>query len=225
MTGSPTPQAPSLAPRARARRSGVPVWWSLALLLALGSILVRPTDRGQHDVLEWQPALALAEPWRWWSAAWVHYSELHLLANLAGLLLVAALGWAGGVNRLSAIAWGLAWPLTHLGLLLQPALSHYGGLSGVLHAGVAVVAVALWREGPQARRRVGQALVAGLILKLLLETPWAGPLRRPPGWDIDIAPFAHLTGAIAGTLCVWVLRPWSGRRPPAPADPAPPPTP
>ena len=37
---------------------------------------------------------------------------------------------------------GLARPLTQLGLLMRPDLLHYGGLSGVLHAGVA--AAALW---------------------------------------------------------------------------------
>ena len=41
---------------------------------------------------------------------------------------------------------------------------------------------------------------------MALEAPWAGPLRRPAGWDIDIAPFSHLSGAVAGTLCAWALR-------------------
>ena len=43
----------------------------------------------------------------------------------------------------AALAWALAWPLTHLALLAEPALLRYGGLSGVLRAGAAVAAVAL----------------------------------------------------------------------------------
>ena len=129
MTGPPT----AAARPAGTRRDGLPLWAALVLLLAFGTLLARGGAPGTAAVLEWQPALAGAEPWRWWSAAWVHYSGLHLAANLAGLVLVAALGWAAAVDRAGALAWGLAWPLTHLGLCLQPSLTHYGGLSGVLH--------------------------------------------------------------------------------------------
>jgi len=200
--------APAAAPgprQASARRTGVPGWWALSILLALGAVLVKPNDVGQHAVLEWQPSLALTQPWRWWSAAWVHYSDMHLRGNLVGVLLVAGLGWAGSVRRHAAIAWGLAWPMTHLALLLQPSLEHYGGLSGVLHAGVAVAAVLLVFEPSRLKRGVGAALLAGLTLKLLAETPWAGPLRHAPGWDIAIAPFAHLAGVIAGAACAVLL--------------------
>ncbi|HEX7382930.1 MAG TPA: rhombosortase, partial [Burkholderiaceae bacterium] len=131
---------------------------------------------------------------------WVHYSALHLGANLAGCALVAALGVAARVPPRAALAWLLAWPATQLGLLLVPALGHYGGLSGVLHAGVAVVAVGLLLEGPRRRRMLGLAILAGLALKVLLEAPWAGPLAHPPGWDIATAPPAHASGLVAGTL-------------------------
>jgi len=131
----------------------------------------------------------------------VHLSPLHLVANLLGTALVAALGLAAGCGRRAALAWALAWPLTHATLLLQPALSTYGGLSGVLHAGVAVAAWQLLRGGRGAHRAVGAALAIGLLLKLGLEAPWQGPLRQVPGWDIAIAPLAHAGGAAAGWLC------------------------
>ncbi|HSW07889.1 rhombosortase [Aquabacterium sp.] len=155
--------------------------------------------------LDWQPGLAAGQPWRWWTAAFVHWSALHLGANLLGLVLVALLGAAAACRGRAVAAWLLAWPLTHLGLLLQPALRHYGGLSGVLHAGVAVAAVALLRQGARPRRWIGIALLAGLLLKVLLESPWLGPLRHVAGWDIPIAPLAHATGALAGALCGWLL--------------------
>lgn len=151
--------------------------------------------------LRWQPDRALSQPWRLVTAAWVHLSALHLGANLLGTALVAALGWAAGCGRRAASAWLLAWPLTHAGLLAQPALTAYGGLSGLLHAGVAVAAWQLLRGDHGQRRRLGVALAAGLVIKVLLEAPWQGPLRHAAGWDIAIAPLAHATGAIAGALC------------------------
>lgn len=160
---------------------------------------------------DWQPARAATEPWRWWTAAGVHWSSLHLAANGVGLVLVAALGWQAGCGRAATLAWAAAWPLTQLGLLLQPALRHYGGLSGVLHAGVAVAGCQLLAAGPGRRRWIGAALLAGLGCKLLLEAPWRGPLVASPGWDILIAPLAHVTGAAAGLLCGAVALGWLSR--------------
>jgi rhomboid family GlyGly-CTERM serine protease len=156
--------------------------------------------------LDWQPALAFSQPWRWLTAAFVHWSPLHLGANLAGLVVVAALGWQAGLPRRAAGAWALAWPLTHAALLLQPALAHYGGLSGVLHAGVAVAGLGLLRHPARRGRRIGAAVLVGLAAKIALERPWAGPLSHPAGWDIAVAPMAHVGGALAGLICgVWLL--------------------
>ena len=84
---------------------------------------------------------------------------------------------------------------------MQPALAHYGGLSGVLHAGVAVAATALLSQGTGRRRRIGLAVLAGLALKIILERPWAGALSYPQEWDIAVAPLAHAGGALAGVAC------------------------
>ena len=188
-------------------RPAAAAWWALCALAAGGALLVALA--GNPPALRWQPEQAWAQPWRWWTAAWVHLSPGHLAANLAGTALVAALGHAAGCGRRAALAWALAWPLTHGALLAQPALAFYGGLSGVLHAAVAVAALQLLRGAagagnalPAGRRRaVGALLAAGLLVKCLLEAPWAGPLRQAPGWDIAIAPLAHAAGAATGALC------------------------
>jgi rhomboid family GlyGly-CTERM serine protease len=161
---------------------------------------------GASSGIDWQPALAWREPWRWWSAAWVHYSRMHLVVNLAGAILVAALGAAAQVDSRAAPAWLLAWPLTHLGLLYNPRLEHYGGLSGVLHAGVAVVAVQLLGGATKHARWTGAAIGGALVAKVLSEAPWGAPLRHPAGWDIAVAPLAHATGLVAGALCALLLR-------------------
>jgi len=58
-------------------------------------------------------------------------------------------GWRARAPRAAAFAWFVAWPLTHLLMAvpdsahLAQSLQHYGGLSGVLHAGVVVLGLAL----------------------------------------------------------------------------------
>jgi rhomboid family GlyGly-CTERM serine protease len=179
------------------RLNGRPAWLGLCALLLAGSLLGWFVPAPFWD---WQPGRAASEPWRAWTAAFVHWSPLHLGGNLAATALVAVFGSTAQVPARTALAWALAWPLGHAGLLLQPALLHYGGLSGVLHAGVAVVLVQLLLEGAGRRRVIGAMVSVGLVVKLWLEAPWGPPLRQVPGWDIAIAPLAHLTGTLAGVL-------------------------
>jgi len=154
-----------------------------------------------RDAIDWQPALAFSQAWRAFSAVGVHYSAPHLAANLGGVLLAAGLGVVARVPARLAWAWLAAWPLTQFGLLLEPELAHYGGLSGVLHAGVAIIVTFLLITGTRAQRVVASLVLAGLVAKLLGEAPWGEALRHPAGWDIAIAPLAHTSGALAGAAC------------------------
>jgi rhomboid family GlyGly-CTERM serine protease len=173
-------------------------WLLLAALLGAGAAIGWALP---SPWIDWQPGRAPAEPWRALSAAFVHWSPRHLAANLAGLALVAALGWAARLPAAAALAWALAWPAGHALLALEPALRHYGGLSGVLHAGVAVAAAWLLLCPADGRQRaVGAAVAAVLALKIGLERPWGDVLQHPAGWDIAVAPLAHATGAAAGAL-------------------------
>ena len=131
-------------------------WLALAAALAAASVLAWWAPAW---ALDWQPALAAAEPWRAFSAAFVHWSPMHLGANLGAAAAVAAFGWAAKLPPRAALAWGVAWPLTHVGLLLRPELAHYGGLSGLLHGGVAVVVLWLLVRERGRRRAIG-AMVA-----------------------------------------------------------------
>lgn len=185
------------------------VWATLAIGLALGAVLLGPAPR---EALDWQPHLALSQPWRFWTAAWVHLSSLHLQANLLGCAAVAVFGVAAELPRRACWAWLVAWPLTHAALALQPLLLHYGGLSGVLHAGVAIASLHLVWQARGRRRAIGWTVLAGVAVKLTLERPWAGPTQVVAGWDIDIAPLAHLTGAASGLLCGAVTALISARR-------------
>jgi rhomboid family GlyGly-CTERM serine protease len=177
------------------------MWLAAAALLGLVAALAFAAFATPPAALDWQPELAASEPWRAWSAALLHLSGLHLAANLAGAALGGALGFVAAVPRRSVFAWLVAWPLTQFALLARPDLAHYAGLSGVLHAGVAVVAMHLIAAARGARRTIGFALLAALALKVASEAPWATEaLRHPAGWDIAVAPFAHAGGFVVGAV-------------------------
>src|SRR5204862_6322306 len=135
-----SPSGVSSSPEAAGPGDAGKRWIFAAALLGLGAVAALGLS---SLALDWQPARIWREPWRAWSAALVHLSVLHLAANLTGCALVGALGSVARVPRRSVTAWLVAWPLTQLALLARPDLTHYAGLSGVLHAGVAVVAVHL----------------------------------------------------------------------------------
>jgi rhomboid family GlyGly-CTERM serine protease len=193
---------------------GVLAWLTIGGLLLLPAPLLAaagtPFDLAHW--LEWHPDSAWRQPWRIWSAAWVHYSRLHLLVNAAGAVLVIALGLGARMPPHAALAWFIAWPLTHLALLSRPELAAYGGLSGVLHAGVTVVAVELIFRGAR-QRRLGLVIAVVLLLKIVSEEPWGPALRWPAGWDIAVAPFAHAAGAVAGALCALLAARLFGAQP------------
>ena len=178
------------------RGGGAAAWLGVSTLLGglgvLGGTL-------PPEMLDWQPTLALAQPWRSFSAVAVHYSDAHLRVNLVGAGIVAALGWTVRITPRCCVAWLAAWPLTHIGLLLDLQLTHYGGLSGVLHAGVAIAALHTMRSAHSRQRRIGAAIGVGLLLKVALEFPWAPHAHA--GLGITVAPLAHLSGLLAGLAC------------------------
>jgi rhomboid family GlyGly-CTERM serine protease len=193
-------------------------WVALAAfsaLMALATTLVTTLDSPPGGpawaaLLDWQPRLAWSQPWRWWTAAWVHHGNAHLAVNLAGCAVLIALGAAARLGYRWTLAWCAAWPATHLALLLQPAMTHYGGLSGVLHAGVAVTAVALVASPPEdpdrmRRRRTGWLIGAALLIKLALEKPWLAELQPAPWLGVSVAPLAHASGAACGALAAGIV--------------------
>ncbi len=173
-------------------------WLVMATLMGCGACLAGLMPAA---ALDWQPGLAASEPWRWWTSAFVHWSPAHLGANLLGVAALALFGLWVGLPGWATLCWALAWPLGHLGLWVEPQLSHFGGLSGVLHAGAAVVSVALLVAPTPPRQRAGLLLVAALCVKLLCENPAAQPagLRAAVGIpELVLATRAHAGGALAG---------------------------
>jgi rhomboid family GlyGly-CTERM serine protease len=177
-------------------------WAALAALLMAASVWSRASESWlPATLLDWQPGLAFSEPWRAFTAALVHWSDRHLVANLFAAAVVGAYGWAAQLPREQTAAWFAAWPLSHGVLLWRPELAHYGGLSGILHGGVAITCLWLLLRAKGGRRVVGALVMLGLVAKLASETPWGPALQHSQEWDIAVAPLAHTTGALAGLLC------------------------
>jgi rhomboid family GlyGly-CTERM serine protease len=177
---------------------GSPAWLLVALLLIGPALILGVLADPANSPWALHPAQGWGglHPWSLLSPAWVHASARHEWFNLIGAGLLGALGWALRVPSRAALAWLLSWPLTHALLMLDPRLGWYVGASGVLHAGLAVLIVQLWR--PQ---RGLAATLAGLLLgKVLLDVASGLPLASRAGLDVPMAPLAHLFGVLAGLL-------------------------
>lgn len=173
-------------------------WLLVCALLATGALLLFATG----DPARWTLQRERFAPWQLFTAALWHWNALHLAGNLGALAVLALLGRRAGLPARAAVAWLLAWPMTQALLLLHPALPPFGGLSGVVHAGVLIAGLHLLPR----QRWLGALLLVGLALKLLLEQPW-GPLLRPNDWwGGATLPLAHAAGALSGLLASGLCR-------------------
>ena len=181
------------------------------MLLGVASLIAWvAVDLGlSRHLLDWQPSKAWSEPWRGFTASVVHLSPMHLGGNLLALALVAWLGMAAPMPSRCTWAWLWSIPLCHLALLTQPEVLHYGGLSGVSHAGVAVVVTELLLRGRHNQQMIAAALGTGLLAKIWSESPWGPGLRIVPGWDIAVVPWGHASGVLAGVVTTLVSIAWA----------------
>ena len=243
----------------RALRIDGMAWVMLAGLLCLGAVVVTaisaegdamPATAPITRALDWQASLGLHEPWRLWTCAWVHWSGAHLAVNLAGGAVVAFVGWRARLPAAEAIAWFVAWPVTQVLMAaigqerLAAAMPHYGGLSGVLHAGVVVLGLSLaWpiararTRPPAPRSRVDTGFAATRASAIepsrITEGPWAmtemgahtvlpvSTLDQPPPQFDEERPLRERwigIAIVAGTLAKVLLEaPWDLAPRPSPA--------
>lgn len=173
----------------------------LCIALASASSAVWVLDAAW--ALAWHAGSWLHQPWVLWGASLVHLSLAHLLVNLAALAVLAVLGVFLRAGRACALAVVLAWPLGTLALACWPQVLGYGGMSGLLMAMLAVLAVHAALRGPT--RLMSLGLFAVLALKLLSEHAWSQPVAFDPNWGFNVVYAAHLTGALAGAGCALVV--------------------
>lgn len=186
------------------RPLGPLAWTGVALALGLPALLGLLPGHWPPEAWALHPSAGLPQsPLNFWTCAWLHANTRHLVANLGGLALILSLGWILKLPPRAALAWLLAWPITHLALLLDPRLDTYYGLSGVLHAGLSIIATSLITQANPDRAAkwpalYGWALLLGMLAKCWLENPdWQALLPRP-GLDMNAAPMSHWAGTLVG---------------------------
>jgi hypothetical protein len=107
-------------------------------------------------------------------------------------------------NRLVAVAWLLAWPISTLTLNGWPHIGYCVGLSGVLHAGVVIMGLFMlldYFQPPHLNRngRIwGGLLLMGISLKLFSEESWHLPVVWDNAANLSVVRAIHLTGAVSG---------------------------
>lgn len=194
--------APSISRLARQWMSG---GWLLGLLIAALVLLSLPGEPGRLLLRYEREAILQGEYWRLLTGHLVHGNALHLLLNVAGLGLIAALfpshysprQWLL-IGLLSLVAIDVAF------VFWQPQLSWYVGLSGVLHGALAAGGIAWWRRES---KPLALALSVIFVGKLAWEQ-WYGALPLSGGMAVVVD--AHLYGALGGALAGAIL--WMNTR-------------
>lgn len=174
--------------------------WAWPLLCAvLGLSSWWAWEAGAQPALHWQSADWTQKPWTLWTAALVHLSGAHLVANLGALLCLAVLGRFQQAGRAATVAVLLTWPLATLALVAWPQVTGYSGMSGLLCGILAV----LWAHATlrPAQKGLSYVLFALLVLKLLAEEGWSHPIAFDPEWGFNVVYAAHFSGAVIGALC------------------------
>lgn len=174
-------------------------WWP-PLLLAAVCLLVQALD--WVDALRYERSLLAAEPWRLFTAHVVHLGWVHLVLNLAGLLLI----WALFGRALRPWAWGAALLVCALAVSLglwwrDTDLAWYVGLSGVLHGLLVLGALA----SLPTERRMALLVLVGVAAKLAWEQYSGGDTGTAALVGGAVIVNAHLYGALGGLLSVPLL--------------------
>lgn len=177
--------------------------WAACLIIALASACLAPFP---EELLRYERHADFSEGWRWLTGHFVHLGPVHLLVNLAGLMLICELFWSVLPVRHGVVVMLLAACVISLLLwFFHPDLHWYAGLSGVVHAlwAACVSATLLLRTAAdkQAHRPIAVAGAALLLLKLLCERmDILFPVMMAEGFPVvDVA---HFYGAITGLAYV-----------------------
>ena len=182
-------------------------WPLLCALLVAASVLLWMAGVAGHvnpARWMWQPDSWRQQPWTLWTASVLHFRWPLLLGNALAMAALAVAGASLHTTPRDALALLLAWPLSTLGLLMWPQVGGYNGLSAVVHAATAIVALRAMAQPPV--RWLGLLLAGGLMIKLALERGWVVPIGFDTGWGFNAVFAAHLTGAAAGAALAVLLQ-------------------
>lgn len=181
-----------------------------APLLVLGLLCVMlQLLPGAADWLEYsRSALAQGQLWRLVSNALVHTNLVHMLMNLAALLLIWMMFRHLVSQQRCVLVVAVCSVMVACALwLFYPQVSWYVGMSGALHG---LFCYCLIKEGVFARKS-NLLLLLGVIAKVGWEQ-WHGGSAQLEIWiGARVLVSSHLVGALSGTLLALVGRYFLGR--------------
>lgn len=184
--------------------------WLVGLLCGVSVLLTLGGETARIALRYERAAVLEGEYWRLLTGHLVHGSFAHLLLNMTGLGLLAALFPRDySLRQWLMILLASAATIDAGFVLFEPQLQWYVGLSGVLHGALAAGALAWWRR---------ESWPAALTLSVILigKLAWEqlqGAL--PLSGDMTVIVDAHLYGAIGGLIAggaIWLgSKRWSAR--------------
>jgi hypothetical protein len=197
---------------------GSRTWLVLCGLHGVASSLLWWVRDSSLQTLTWQAESVWQMPWTLWTSAWVHMNPPHLIFSQMALGMLAALAWVLRPPLISTLAWLLSWPLAQACLIFWPQIGYAAGLAGLMHAGVAVLAVHLLMGVLRVHkgRRWGSLLLLALLAKLGMERAWAFPVVWDASTELSVVQALHLTSALWGAAMAVALpvgwRAWRRRQ-------------
>jgi len=186
----------------RHQRSGIGAWLLPIAALSVAIIFAIFGDTGRFWLSYDRPAIAAGEFWRLLSGHFVHLGVSHLIWDAAGLLLI----WYLVAQSFSRKQWLVVSLVAVVGIdlgfwFLEPNLTWYVGLSGLVHGLLAAGVVGRLKSGRVDMWVLGVALIGKLAYEQLL-----GPLpgsEESSGGVVIVA--AHAYGALAGAIAAGVI--------------------
>lgn len=138
------------------------------------------------------------QPWRWWTAHWVHVGWIHYLLNI--LVLTCLPFIFPHVKKIVLIILLLILPplLSFSFYLIYPEVYAYAGLSGILHGLFIFCALVSLKE--KSERNFALIILMGIFLKILWEHFW-GALQTQALIGHPVLTQAHWLGVLYGSLC------------------------
>lgn len=171
----------------------------LLLPIILGVGLVCGLLQLDMNTFIYQRDLMVSEPWRWWTAHWVHVGWRHYALNMLAFL---SLPFIFPQLQRQTLLLGLLVlpPLLSAGLYgLLPAVQAYAGLSGILH-GIFVMA-AMESLFIQRERKFAILVLVCIALKIGVEK-WMGYSETAQFIQAPVLIESHQIGVLTGIIFI-----------------------
>lgn len=139
------------------------------------------------------------EYWRLMTGHWVHFSDEHLIYNIAVLAITGASIELRRYGQFVLLVLSAAGLIGIALLLFEPDMARFGGLSGIATA--ALVYLVLYGIDDPSWRDPSLFVLAILVLKLVFEfVMGVSAISDTSEGTYRLVPLSHLSGAIAAVL-------------------------